>query len=77
MIQNKNVNFQSKVVGDKLIRTTPLPEYGSDTAKQEVVLTQQEFQECYKRWIMPFVSQLTSPASNVGSSWEPVGFETK
>ena len=28
MIQNKNVNFQSKVVGDKLIRTIPV-EYGS------------------------------------------------
>ena len=76
MIQNKNVNFQSKIVGDKLIRSIPV-EYGSDIEKQEVVLTQQEFQECYKRWIMPFVSQLTSPASNVGSSWEPVGFETK
>lgn len=76
MIKNKNVDFESKVVGDKLIRSYPVEE-GSNILKQEVVLTQQEFQECYKRWIMPFVSQITSPASNVGSSWEPVGFENK
>lgn len=76
MIKNKNVDFESKVVGDKLIRSYPVEE-GSNILKQQVVLTQQEFQECYKRWIMPFVSQLTSPASNVGSSWEPVGFENK
>lgn len=71
MIKNTDVNFESKVVGDKLIRTVRVS--GNEKlATQEVVLTQQEFQECYKRWIMPFVSQLNSPKSNVGSSWEVV-----
>jgi len=76
MIKNTDVNFESKVVGDKLIRTIPVQSCstisGNTLATQEVVLTQQEFQECYKRWIMPFVSQLNSPKSNVGSSWEVV-----
>lgn len=66
MIKNKDVNFESKISGDKLIRTTKVDEYPIEA----IVLTQQEFQECYKRWIMPFVSTLNAPNSNVGSNWE-------
>lgn len=70
MIKNEGVNFESKIVGDQLVRTTPVPQYGSDVVREEVVLTKQEFQECYKRWIMPFLSQMNAPKSNVGSNWE-------
>lgn len=65
MIQNTDVNFESKVVGDKLIRTNP-------SGISEIVLTQQEFTECYRRWVLPLISQISPAASNVGSSWEQV-----
>lgn len=69
MITNEGVNFESKVVGDKLIRITPV-DSNEKICKNEIVLTQQEFTECYKRWILPFVSQFNSNGLNVGASWE-------
>jgi len=68
MIVNEGVNFTSKVVGDKLIRETPT--HNPNVFSQEIVLTQQEFVECYKRWVLPFVSRFNAPQSNVGANWE-------
>lgn len=65
MIRNKGVDFESKVVGDKLMRT-------HESGETEIILTQQEFTECYKRWVLPFISQINPNQSNVGSSWEQV-----
>lgn len=65
MIKNKNVNFESKVVGDQLIRTY-------ESGETQVILTQQEFTECYRKWILPFISQISPTQSNVGASWEKV-----
>jgi len=37
---------------DKLYAYTPLPQYGEDICKVELVMTKEIFQECYKRWII-------------------------
>lgn len=36
---------------DKLYCYTPLPQYGKDIYKVELVMTKDIFQECYKKWI--------------------------
>lgn len=69
MIQSEGVNFTSKVIGDKLVRSTPTVS-NPNICEQQVVLTKEEFVECYKRWIVPFVSQMNNPGSNVNASWE-------
>ena len=71
MIQNKGVNFESKIVGNQLIRSTPVIGH-PDVCQQELVLTQEEFVECYKRWILPFTSLLHESKSNVGANWTEV-----
>lgn len=36
---------------DNLYRYTPLPQYGENMYKKELVMTKEAFIECYKRWI--------------------------
>jgi len=37
---------------DNLYRYTPLPQYGEDMYKRELVMTKEAFIECYNRWVM-------------------------
>ncbi len=37
---------------DNLYRYTPLPQYGEDMYKRELVMTKETFIECYNRWVM-------------------------
>ena len=39
------------IEGDVLIKSTPMIEIGENVYKDEVVMTKEIFQECYKRWI--------------------------
>lgn len=41
-------------IDDKLFVYIPLPEYGDGKIyKQQLIMTKEIFQECYKRWIEP------------------------
>ena len=42
-----------EIEGDVVIKSTPMPEIGEHVYKDEVVMTKEIFQECYKRWIAP------------------------
>lgn len=42
-----------EVVDDVVIKQTPMPEIGPDIYTNEVVMTKEIFQECYKKWIKP------------------------
>lgn len=37
---------------DNLYHYTPLPQYGEDICKKELVMTKEAFIECYSRWIV-------------------------
>lgn len=39
--------------GDEVYRLVPLPEYGGEVCKLELVMTKEIFIECYKKWIDP------------------------
>lgn len=40
------------IEGDKCYRITPMPQYGEGMCKQELVMTKEIFEACYKRWIL-------------------------
>lgn len=64
MIKNKDVDFDSRISNGKLIRTK--------NNTDEIVLTIEEFQECYKRWVLPFISTVKSDEvkQDPSASWE-------
>lgn len=42
-----------EVEDDVVIKYTLMPEIGKDIYKNEIAMTKEIFQECYKRWIEP------------------------
>lgn len=40
-----------KVEGDVVVKYKPMHEIGENYYKEEVVMTKEIFQECYKKWI--------------------------
>jgi hypothetical protein len=38
---------------DKLYIHTLLPQYGGDICREELIMTKEIFQACYKKWIKP------------------------
>lgn len=50
----KHVNkIYFEVTDDTVIKHTAMPEIGENIYKNEIVMTKEIFQECYKKWIMP------------------------
>ncbi len=49
---------------DKLFAYTPLPQYGDEIYKVQLVMTKEIFQECYKRWIEPQESEVKNETDN-------------
>ena len=49
---------QFEVEGDVVVRYTPMPEIGGNYYKEEVVMTKEIFQECYKKWIESLESEV-------------------
>lgn len=39
---------------DVLIKNVPVPEYGQNTYKQEIVLDKETFIKCYEKWVKPY-----------------------
>ena len=39
------------VEDDALIKETPMPQFGENTFKTEVVISKEAFIECYEKWI--------------------------
>ncbi len=37
--------------GDKVRRCVPLPKYGGEVCKLELIMTKEIFVECYEKWI--------------------------
>lgn len=46
-----------EVKDDVVIKYTPMPEIGENICKNEVVMTKEIFQECYKKWVEPQESE--------------------
>ena len=46
-----------EVIDDVVIKYTPMPEIGENIYKNEVVMTKEIFQECYKKWVDPQESE--------------------
>lgn len=42
-----------EVKDDVVVKYTPIPEIGENIFKNEVVMTKEAFQECYKKWVEP------------------------
>ena len=40
-----------EIDNDKAIRYTPVPQYGKDVVKAEVIMDKETFIECYEKWI--------------------------
>ena len=40
-----------EIEDDVIIRCTPMPQFGENIYKDEVIMTKEVFQECYKKWI--------------------------
>ena len=40
-----------EVVDDAVVKNTPLPQFGENMYKTEVVMTKEIFQECYEKWV--------------------------
>lgn len=47
--EENEVTFE--IDNDKLVRYTPVPQYGKDTVKAEVIMDKETFIECYAKWI--------------------------
>lgn len=42
-----------EVEDDAVIKYTPMPELGESIYKNDIVMTKEIFQECYKKWVEP------------------------
>ena len=46
---DREVTFE--IQGDKLVRYTPMPDYGENTCKMDVLMDKETFIKCFREWI--------------------------